>query len=198
MSSIPRKIIPIERRYIPQFEGAIKGYVINFMRTSYWRVEHTIDREELMQEAWVVFLVCQKKYYGTVSQPQHFMALFKTAWFNHFNDLSNANTKRRTCVYEHETAPAFNKDGEVDERQHEVVGALETDGVLAVMIDEAPKEVTMVLQLLLNAPQELLDMALNSSHTRGRYANGGSRQVSKLLGLPCDLDPLKMVRDYFA
>lgn len=173
---------------MPNFTGPIEGFVVNFISKHYWKVARTVPREDLMQDAYVVFLRCSNKYGGKV-EPKHFMALFKTAWLNHFTDLTNADTEER-CVYS--STP---EDGSVE---MERVGELCNDGELAVRLRQAPKEVQMVLQLFLNAPQELLDIALNSWRGNDkRMRNGGSGKINQLLGLPADCNIQQMMEDYF-
>jgi len=176
--------------YKPVFVGPIEGYVVNQLKEHYWKVERTLSREEVLQEAHECFLRCCRRFpkskaYNT---PQAFMALFKQAWFNQFTDLANYDTKHRACV-------------SVESREiklEEPAGSLENDGVLAIMLAEAPREVSMVLSLFLNAPQELLDMAFHSWRARGYNAAGSSRHINKLLGLDPSCDPVKLVEDYFS
>jgi len=86
--------------YKPVFVGPIEGYVVNQLKEHYWKVERTLSREEVLQEAHECFLRCCRRFpkskaYNT---PQAFMALFKQAWFNQFTDLANYDTKHRACV----------------------------------------------------------------------------------------------------
>jgi hypothetical protein len=174
----------------PNFEPEYLGYVCNYLRTNHWRVASTVPFEDAQQEAYCVFLKCKRVYSGKVTEPAHFMALFKTAWSRRFTDLSNENTEER----EHITVA---QDDEVHEMQS--AGATDNDGYLATMIRQAPSEVNMVLSLFLNAPQELLEVAL--AGWRGgsdkRMRSGGSKHINRLLGLPEDQDTLKQVSDYF-
>lgn len=173
---------------MPEFKGPLEGFVVNYITKHYWRVARTVPREDLMQEAYVVFLRCRAKYGGTV-EPKHFMALFKTAWLNHFTDLANADTAER-CVYS-----ATPDDGGMEADR---VGELRNDGELAVRLRQAPKEVQLVLKLFLNAPQELLDVALNSWRSSDkRTRNGGCGKINQLLGLPATCNIQQLMEDYF-
>lgn len=150
--------------------------------------------EDAHQEAYCVFLRCKARYRGKVKEPKHFMALFKTAFQRRFVDLGRADVKRRA---EQPLPESQNEDG--DERQYEQIGELDNDGLLAVMIKEAPREVRMVLSLLLDAPSELVEAALAGWKASGdrRFRSGGSRHINRLLGLPDDQDTMQKVRDYF-
>lgn len=172
-----------------EWKGPIEGYVTNFLTKNYWKVARTCPREDVMQEAYCVFLRCKRKY-PHIEEPKHFMALFKTAWYHEFMDLANADTEQRV-----EQQPLENESGEILES----IGELNNDGMLAVMIRQAPAEVNTVLSLFLNAPQELLDLALGSwrSTADGRFKAGGVKHINQLLGLPEDFDSIKTVTEYF-
>lgn len=177
--------------YTPDFEGPIMGYVVNDLKANHWKIARTVPHSDAMQEAYCVFLKCKRTYADTVTEPAHFMALFKTAWYRRFTDMANEDTERRCeCAI-----PVSAVTGE--EIQQE--GESDNDGMLAVMIRQAPREVQMVLSLFLNAPQELLDIALGSWKAQGdrRCRAGGSLQVNRLLGLPEDQDTMQHVVDYF-
>lgn len=152
-----------------------------------------MPREDVMQECVCVFLRCKRKY--AVREPQHFMALYKTALSNAFNDWSTADTEDRVLVYDV-------REREDDERPliiSEPIGELQNDGYLATMIRQAPQEVLMVLNLMLRAPQELIEEVLGSwtGNEDSRSKGNGSKRVNELLGLPLDQDTLGAVRSYF-
>lgn len=176
--------------FMPQFKGPIEGWVVNHLRKHYWRVSNTHEHEEVMQEAYIVFLRCAARY-SSVKEPQHFMALFKSAWINEFNDLSTRATAARVTVAvsslsDDEEAPAL-----------DLVGDLENAGQLLTMIRQAPREVLMVLNLFLNAPQELLELAAATWRASGKYRADGDKAVSRMLGLPEGSQPVTNTRAYF-
>lgn len=177
--------------YKPEFKGPIEGWVVNYSRKIHWRIQRTVPWEDMMQEAALVFLKCRGAY-PDLDTPQHFMALFKTAWTRRFCDLAAADTADRVLVSENRTS--------MDDEEYtpDSVGELDTDGELAVKLRQAPSEVLSVLHLFLSAPQELLDVALAGWRGRdARCKSGGSAQVCRLLGLPEELDVLQMVEDHF-
>jgi DNA-directed RNA polymerase specialized sigma24 family protein len=177
--------------YSPTYDGPIAGYVVNHLHKNYWKVARTMPREDVLQEAYVVFLRC-KRAYPDMDTPQHFMALFKTAYGRHFIDLARADTAERV-VFE---LPSY--DNEDGHHELEMAGDLNNDGELALLLEQAPSEVVSVLNLFLNAPQELLELALGSwQSTDKRCKTGGSRKLCALLGLPADKDIIKIVTDYF-
>jgi hypothetical protein len=55
----------------------------------------------------------------------------------------------------------------------------------------------MVLNLFLNAPQELLELALTTWRKNGKYRADGDKAVARMLGLPADSTPITTTRTYF-
>lgn len=192
---IPAPPAPDREPYVPEFKGPIEGWVVNFLTKNLWRVSRTMDRDDCMQEAQLVFLRV-KRTYPNVTDAPHFMALFKTSWTRRFDDLSCEDSDIRSSElhYEHQ---ADDQDGDA-RAAVEFVGDVQNEGELRVMLRQAPREVTMVLNLLLKAPQEMLDVLLGGWKGRDkRMKGGGSEHINRLLGLPEQQDTLQRVQDYF-
>lgn len=177
--------------YQPTFKGPIEGWTVNFCKTNYWRVERSMEWADLMQEAYIVFLRCCTKAVD-LAGPSHFMALYKTAWFNQFTNFAHADTKLRHiitegCLSNDDDGPSF-----------EAAGEIMNDGALATMLRQAPREVLMVLNLFLNAPAEIVETALAGWQGRNlRRKDGGSGHICKLLGLQPGRDIMGEVEEYF-
>lgn len=171
----------------PEWKGPVEGYVVNYLSRHHWKIARSCPREDAMQEAYCVFLRVKRKY-PNLDAPQHFMALFKTAWANHFTDLANVDTEQRV-----EGPMPLDLEG----HEIEQVGESDNDGMLALMIRQAPRDVMLVLTLMLNAPQELLDAALGNRGRDRRYKDGGSARINRLLGLPEGQDTIASVIAYF-
>lgn len=177
--------------YTPEFKGPIEGWVVNHLRTNYWKVGRTMAREDVLQEAYLVFLRCKQKY-PKMDTPQHFMSLFKTSWSRQFINFANADTESRVLT---EMPIIRTEDGDVE---LDVAGERDNDGYLSVLLSQAPAEVLLVLNLFLQAPQELLEIALSSWVGKDRRCRaGGSKKINQMLGLPTDLDVMQITEDYF-
>lgn len=180
--------------FVPTFEGPIEGYVVNSLRTNFFRVERSMTREDYMQEAYLVFLRVRDKYAAEVTEPAHMMALFKRAWFNELNDLANRDTALRALVSAEQSQP----DGGAVNLVEETVGELRNEGELAVLLAQAPREVSMVLNLFLSASPEMLQRCLKDWNGKDRRCKaGGSATINRLLGLDPDIDVMQRVEDYF-
>lgn len=176
--------------YKPVFKGPIEGWVVNHMAANFWRVERTQCRDDVMQDAYIVFARVAEVYPGV--EAKHFMALFKRSWTNHFTDLANEDTQSRRV------GRAVVRNSEGQEQDAEYIGETDNDGVLATMLRQAPEEVTAVLALFLNAPSEILELALASWKGEDRrMKSGGSKKICQMLGLPEDLDVMRQVEEYF-
>lgn len=80
--------------FVPEWQGPIEGFAVNYMNRNLWRVEPEHDFDDLMQDAYLYFLICCQSY-PNVSEAKHFMALFRVCLFNHMCYLSSTRSKRR-------------------------------------------------------------------------------------------------------
>lgn len=71
----------------PQFSGPIEGHAVNMSRRYYPMLAAELEFEDLLQEAWVVFLRCRHRYRGVVDNPAWFMAIFSVALRRRMVDL---------------------------------------------------------------------------------------------------------------
>ena len=179
--------------YLPTFEGPIQGYAANNIQQNLWKVQPLYEREDMMQEAWLVFIRCAGKY-PQLDTPQHFMSLFKMAWSRHVIDLAKKASAARRCssatMLDREDGSAY---------QREVVGDFDNDGQLLTILRQAPREVMMVLNLLVNAPTELLELAQSSWDRRQKRGQKDPEKfVAECLGLDSESRPLQRTQEYLS
>ena len=202
MSKTLRKNILPSRSYTPVWKD-FEGYCVYFLKSNYWRVQSHMEYEDCVQEAHLLFLKL-KKHYGNLDTKKHFMGLFGTAMTNRFNDLANKVSKLR-CEVGDETAY---EEAQHSERSdwcganalvdaNELVGDFNNDGMLAIMIEQAPSEIKLVLSLFMKAPVEVLDMFSDSWKQRGKKNDFGNAHLCEVLGLPEKTDIVGKVRQYF-
>lgn len=173
------------------FKGPIEGYVVNKLKKDFWRVQRVMEWEDVLQEAYLCYMrTCGN--YPDVADAPHFMALFKRLWFTTFTDLANACSRSAHVL----TAGQLYEDDE-ELPATEAVGSLDNDGALVLAIEQAPSEVLAVLNLFLNAPAELLEMAAANWRGAGRNKAEGSRAINRLIGLPPDYDSIGAVFRHF-
>lgn len=172
--------------YKPEFKGPIQGFVVNFVNKNYWRVQRVMEREDVHQEAYLVFLRLQRKF-PDLESGAHFMALFKTSWIRRFHDISKVDTKSRMFL-----------SADTDFAQDTLTpGKCYNDGPLGVMLRQAPSEVRSVLSLFLNAPTEILEVLLKDFESpSSARLDGGGKSINRALGFPANFNAIKEVRDY--
>lgn len=175
--------------YIPTWTGSIEGYSKNYCIKNLWKfLPLSYDLEDLMQESYVVFLKCQMRY-PEIDTPQHFMSLFKSALHNYLFDLSKPYLMEvQHLVYLPEEVNLEN------------FSFAEEEATLRILLSQAPKEVKQVLNLLFNAPIELLDMiGFNSTDRRGKSLVSCNKKLCALLGYdPRCVDLVGMLKSYFS
>jgi len=181
---------------MPQFSGEIEGYVTNFLRKNFWRVQASMEYEDAMQESHWLFLKLADRYSGDVTEPRHFMALFKQALFRHFADLSTMDTGVRSHVLDSQ----LGEDQDSEEYQgmiNAVVGDLDNSGLLMIMLQQAPADISTVLSFFLMAPQELVDGAFASWRNSKKKREGGNKMLCSILGFPQGTDIQGKIYCYF-
>jgi len=182
------------RVYIPKWPGPIEGYVMNYLRQNYWRVERSMEYDDCTQEAYIVFMNVVDRY-GGANGPKHFMALFKTSWNNRFIDLTNYDSELKKEVLESQHDEQEDGSGVLSQIAN-LVGDLDHAGYLVRLIDEAPLEVSRVFSLFLNAPPEMVATASSAWTARGKRQKWGNRMLCKLLGIEEDTDVISAVTSY--
>lgn len=173
--------------YSPTWTGGFEGYAANFIRKNHWKIERTHDRDDCWQEVHFVFYDCVRRYGKSCENAAHFMALFKRSLATHFIDLAAVST--RVCS---EVTTSADEDGEILDYTATVVGEVCNAGEAMTLLRQAPSEVRTVLSLFLNAPAELLQLALDSARGTSHRAI-----VNRCLGLPEGFDSIGVVTDYF-
>lgn len=79
--------------FVPQWEGSIEGWTINYINKNLWRVQPEHDIDDLYQDGYMFFLECKRRY-PQVIDPPHFMRLYQTCLRNHITDLAWKRTQR--------------------------------------------------------------------------------------------------------
>ena len=128
--------------FVPRYTAALEGYIIKFVRRSWPSMAHLYEFEDLLQEAYLVFLRCKRRFedYGDNSAAL-FTAYFKQALMHHFASI-HARSRRYNYV---EMAPEHEKGHNRN--------MYDDPGVLAeyrALLRSLPKEMMEVLTMLTN------------------------------------------------
>lgn len=122
----------------PQWEPEIRNWASKIIRENKWRYDPIHDHADLLQDAYVKFLML-KETYPRVIQPQHFMSLYKRALVNQLCDEANKNISRKETFIQTESDPDILAD--------EVVKELDNEGYLIILLNEAPADIRAVFEL---------------------------------------------------
>jgi hypothetical protein len=179
--------------YTPSFEGPIEGFVHNFLKRNFWRVAASMEYEDVLQEARLLFLELKQRY-PQVDTPQWFMTLFKRSFSNHFHDLSKTDTDVRSGTSISNSSAEDSSEISLET----LMGDPENAGYMTTLIGQAPEEVRSVLNLIANAPAELLELAIDSWKASGKKKELGNQMLCRMLGRdPSKTDLVEQVRAYF-
>jgi hypothetical protein len=189
-------------RFIPDWEsqdwkgGVFKRYAHKFIQKNAWKYTNLgLGPEDLMQEAWICFDFCVKKY--TVQTPQHFMVLYMKRIHDQFWLLSRRSAKENLRIKdEEESAKVLSNEGKHDYNH----------GYLRILLEQAPDEIKEVLKALISAPSELLDefflkKRIVSSDIRKILGYPQQKALCKALGYKNakvqDVNLLDLFKEYF-
>lgn len=78
-----RPVLPFR----PHWSGEIQGYAYNSTRRYWPTLRAWYEWEDLTQEAYLVYMMCDRRYRGRVDNGAWFMALYKSSWHNKLVDL---------------------------------------------------------------------------------------------------------------
>lgn len=139
--------------FVPRWVGPVQGFAINTARRYYPRLSPHHEFEDLLQEAYIVFLRCKRRYQGHVDNGAWFMALYRTALQNQFLRLIS-------------TAPRYNLiEDYAEDSIHEPIGEVENFGHFSRLLAELPKEIL----------QQLSDAATSTDESLRRKAANAVR-----------------------
>ena len=135
----------------PQF-SIVKPYVLNFLKTNYWKVQNLMEFEDAVGEAqlqfWRTVLRLQTRH-CIIENENHLMSLFKTSWSRHFITLANKSTMTVPIVQ--------SNDEELNYIETTVIGDLDNDGYAQAVVSTAPDEIRQVLMLMQKIPADTLE-----------------------------------------
>ena len=158
----------------PQWDGPISGYAHNFCAQNHWRVASFMDYDDMIQEAYIKYLHCARKY-PRVVEPKHFMRLFQIALTNRFNTLSNFASRSGERV--DNVAYVDPEDGTESSLIDNVIGEVKHGGDLAVLYSQMPQEARDCLMAMLSGnPEQFRTGRIKSEVRRGLWKRETTNQ----------------------
>jgi hypothetical protein len=157
-----------------QWRGPLRQWAAKFIKKNQWRCDRIYEFDDLMQEAYLIFLRISEKYPHVV-EPRHFMGLYKIALANWFHDQA-AYMKRKNTQHVDLNADALELClGQTGELRHA--------GLLSILLDEAPQELRLALALLAEHPETLRSTANHKGHRENL-----NMKLRRILGLSGTFD----------
>lgn len=121
--------------------SVFQRWAYNYCLRNAWRVTAVFGEfEDCMGECALVYVECRLRYGATVNSAKQFMCLYKMMVSCYFATVSTKDRKRREIA-----------DRLVQE------GAYHQEGDLNVTLSEASLELKQVLQIIIAAPNEVLE-----------------------------------------
>lgn len=174
-----------KRSLRPLWPGVAEGYAINQMRANLWRMHDRETLSDLVNEAWLIYKKIHSRYARETDSPKWLMALFAVALQNRITDLARKSSRRSNC----EVADDELVNVAASDRFEPIDSVLQ----LITAIENAPSEIRAALLVLLNAPDELLNMIQAAARRSPRRA---SRIMCYLIGQQSDNELWSRARHY--
>lgn len=95
---LPRIKVPQEYFRLPD-EGA-RRWMIKYARKNLWRVNTICDMDDLVQDGWLCYMVCMRRYPNATNM-SHLMRLFQVTFINHIHDLSKYQSRMLSFIDPH-------------------------------------------------------------------------------------------------
>lgn len=173
------------------FNGVVEGFVVNFLKKNFWRIQRSHEYEDALQEAALVFYETEKRYHESVDNDAWMMSLFKVSWINRFNDLAQAEHTRKK-------GPCMSELTDDDSTFLNTMLAADPT-YAAVLLREVPEGVRQVLSIFAQAPAELQALAAAAWLAQGHNKVDGNAYLCRLVGMdPVKVNVVEMVSQYFS
>jgi hypothetical protein len=140
--------------------------------------------DDLVQEAYLVYLKVHRRYARTVNKPQWLMALYRESLQRRLTDLARRSTHRSSCEL---------IGVDVSHLSDDRFAPIDSVRELIDAIEAAPHELRAVLLVLLKAPDELLATLQQAAR---RSPTKASLMMCFLTGLPDDPELWPRARNY--
>lgn len=175
---LPRRV---ELEWKPKWEPEVRGWAYNYIAQNRWRVDGINDIEDLMQDAYVVFLKVADTY-PRVIEPRHFMALYKTSLRNFLLDKARHFERCKNVVDINAVLDTAPNTEEYLITPDAFLGVTHNEGPLNAMLAKASPELAMLLQFL---KDDCNLAALREAQRTEKYAPRMTldQRLSKLLGI---------------
>ena len=166
--------------WAPAWQGVTQRWAASYISANKWRAPRYCGFDDLMQEAWIIYQRVEQKY-PRIIEPNKFMALYKAALANWFNDRACYMKRRGTQDAELRTEPLEECLQQPTTPPPELLGLL---------LDEAPQELRLALELLAKQPHMLCGTPKEVDHRENL-----NMKLRRILGLDEKFDLAAMLTE---
>jgi hypothetical protein len=168
--------------FAPTWDNYYIRWTAAFLKQHKWRVDRLHDFDDLMQDAYLVFVkVCDT--YPRVMDPGHFFSLYKRSMINKMHD--------RSCARSRHGKVNISLPEDVSDFFIGRIGEAGNAGYAAALLAELPEEMRLVVDYLTTNQSE------TPRRKRGQPRENLSMRVCRELGLP-KCDPVADLKELLA
>lgn len=172
---LPRKTVEVWK---PEWEPKVRGWALKYIRENKWRFEHLHDVDDLMQDAYLVFLkVCDS--YPRVVDPPHFMSLYKRSLSNFLTDRSREYARKQNIIDESVYIPATE---ELPPAADKSLIPFYDSGPLEALLRNGPEELRLLIDFIKD-DANLVKLRQPQREARGQPRMNIDQRLSSLLGV---------------
>lgn len=135
----------MERKILlPEWEGSsFQKWAKNYCYKNHWRVAHILgDYEDCLAECALYYVICRERYGASVNSEKQFMFMYNLWVTAEFDTKSTKDYNNR----------------QFQQSLSQTEASIESDANLAVKLADASDELKSVLNIFLNAPNEIMEV----------------------------------------
>ena len=161
-----------------RLDKGMVGWICSTAKKNIWRVPHWYGLDDLIQEGYICYCVCNRKY-GHELELRHFMALVKVSYINHIHDIANLKTRNSAELMVPTDSPAFSR--------------VEPEAsTFFTLLKQLPSELQELLTILINDAKEIPMLR------DGRNRENTNQYLCRLIGIdPTCVNLQAVFREHF-
>lgn len=172
------------------FIGELEGWTVNFLCKNKWRLKDIVSKEEVLKDAYRIYLDCMERYAAKVDNEKWFFSLYRTCFINYFHSVSTYVT----FLNDMESLEVLLENDPDLEYNLEVNYNL---GELMCKMEELPPEIKKIIDFVINTTSSGNEFEITWK-AQGKKKAFGNEYICKALGYNHrKVDVIAMVYDYF-
>lgn len=141
------------REVDPFLDAGMRGFIVNTARRNFWKIASWYDLDDLIQDGMVCYYRCYRRYrfltvrrHPSQNDKRHFQSLVGRAFENHIISLA----WKRSRLPEVTAASITGLEDETSSVWENLCPPQDEEATLSILLRQAPKEIKMLLDLLVN------------------------------------------------